>query len=288
MTTYGEALGTARASLAEAGVKSAALDARLLLAAASGLDMAALIARGPEDLPAIARTTFDNHMKRRLKGEPIARILGEKEFWSLAIKVGGATLVPRPETETLVETVLAEIRRRFRSDVTICDLGTGTGAILIALLRELPEAHGVAVDLSEEALAIARLNAGRLGVDRRIGFEWCDFAQGPDGRFYVVVANPPYVRSDAIDELEREVRDYDPRVALDGGTDGLAAYRASLARADSLLCEGGLLGFEVGDDQGEAVAALCREAGLSDVRVHLDLAGSGRVVTAVRTMQEAQ
>jgi release factor glutamine methyltransferase len=287
MTSYGEALALARASLTEAGVANAALDARLLLAAASGLDTAALIARGSADLPTIARAAFEAHMERRLKGEPIARILGEKEFWSLPIAVGGAVLVPRPETETLVETVLGEIRRRFRSDIAICDLGTGTGAILIALLKELPEARGLATDISAEALSIARLNAERHGVGRRIGFECVSFAQGPTGSFDVVVANPPYIRSGAIDGLEREVRDYDPRAALDGGVDGLAAYRAILARIDSLLCGGGLLAFEVGYDQSEAVAALCHDAGLSEVHVHADLAGIGRVVTAVPTMRAA-
>lgn len=301
MTTYGEALAAARVSLSEAGVESAALDARLLLASASGLDMAALIARGRDDLPPVARSAFDTHMKRRLNGEPVARILGEKEFWGLPIKVGGAALVPRAETETLVEIVLAEARRRFRRGVAICDLGTGSGAILVALLKELPVARGLGTDISEEALAIARLNAERHGVANRAAFECVSFAQDPyvsfegaflkrafvdDVSFDVVVANPPYIKSDAIDALQPEVRDYDPRAALDGGADGLAAYRVILGRIDSLLREGGLLGFEVGYDQSESVAALCREAGLSEINVHADLAGLGRVVTAARTIEE--
>ena len=284
MTTYGEALAAARAALAEAGVANAALDARLLLAAASRHDMAALVARGREDLPAIAQAAFDGHIKRRLSGEPVARILGEKEFWGLPIKIGAAALVPRPETETLVEAVLLETKRRFAPDVTIADLGTGTGAILIALLTELPEANGVATDISERALAVARLNGERLGVEDRLRFECVSFAQGPLGPFHVVVANPPYIRSDAIDGLQPEVRDYDPRAALDGGADGLAAYRSILRRIDSLLLAGGLLGFEVGSEQGESVAALCRRAGLNEVSVHADLAGHGRVVTAIRTI----
>lgn len=284
MRTYGEALLAARMSLVEAGVESAALDARLLLAAASGLDMAALVARGRDALPEVARAAFNGHLQRRLKGEPVGRILGEKEFWGLQMKVGGASLLPRPETETLVEIVLAKIRRCYRPDLTICDLGTGTGAILVALLKELPQARGFATDISEEALAIARLNAERHGVHRRIAFERVSFAQGPRASFDVVVANPPYIRSGAIDGLRPEVRDYDPHAALDGGTDGLAAYRAILGRIDSLLSEGGLLGFEVGYDQGATVAALCRRAGLAEVRVHNDLAGLGRVVTGSRTI----
>jgi release factor glutamine methyltransferase len=291
MTTFDEALTAARTSLGKAGAESPGLDARLLLAAASRLDMAELIARGNVSLPALAHAVFDDHMKRRLKGEPVARIVGEKEFWGLPLAVGPAVLVPRPDTETLVEVVLAETRRRFADNgvgnVTICDLGTGTGAILIALLSALSDAHGTATDISPEALAMARLNAERHRVAERIDFAQADFATGPRGPFHVVVANPPYIRSDAIDELGAEVRGYDPRLALDGGPDGLAAYRSILRRIDSLLVEGGLLGFEVGYDQGESVAALCREKGLGDVCMHSDLTGTGRVVTAFRTMSGA-
>jgi release factor glutamine methyltransferase len=250
--------------------------------------MAALIARGREDLPEVARAAFDARIKRRLGGEPVARILGEKEFWGLPIAVGPAVLVPRPETEILVDTVLAEIRRRFPPDVVIADLGTGSGAVLIALLKELPEARGIATDISEEALAVARANADRLGVADRIAFECVSFAEGPCGRFDVVVANPPYIRSDAIGGLEREVREHDPRAALDGGPDGLTYYRTILQRVDSLLADGGLLGLEVGADQGEAVAALCRAAGLNEVSVLPDLAGRDRVVTAVATMSAVE
>jgi release factor glutamine methyltransferase len=284
MTTFGEALAAARSALTDIGAESAGLDARLLLAAASKLDLAALIARGPEDLSAIAQAAFDEHIRRRLAGEPVSRILGEKEFWGLPIAVGAAALVPRPETETLVEVALAAARRRFASQITICDLGTGTGAILIALLTELPEARGVATDVSQGALAIAQRNAERLGVASRIEFRNDDFASGPSGRFNMIVANPPYIRSGAIDELQREVRDHDPRVALDGGVDGLAAFRSILGRIDSMLVAGGFLGFEVGADQGQTVAALCRATGLSEVCVHPDLARQGRVVSAVRTM----
>jgi release factor glutamine methyltransferase len=284
MTTYGEALSNARATLSEAGVENAGLDARLLLAAASRLDMAALIAHGREDLPAVAQTAFDHHMRRRLKGEPVARILGEKEFWGLPLAVGPSVLVPRPDTETLVEVVLAEMQRRLPGDVMICDLGTGSGAILIALLTALPDARGKATDISPEALAMARLNAERHRVASRVEFEQADFAAGPDGPFHVVVANPPYIRSHVIAKLRAEVRDHDPSIALDGGPDGLAAYGAILKRIDSLLVGGGLLGFEVGHDQGDSVAALCRDNGLGEVRVHPDLTGTGRVVTAVRTI----
>lgn len=278
MTTYGAALAEARAALARAGVDGAARDARLLLLDAAGLDAAALIARDREDISRVARSAFDAHMKRRMAGEPVARILGQKEFWGLPFKLDAATLVPRDDTETLVERVLEEARRR-PPDISICDLGTGSGAILIALLTELPEAHGTATDISQAALAMARENADRLGVAARIAFREASFAQGPCGRFDMVVSNPPYVESGAIAGLSREVRDHDPRAALDGGPDGLDAYRTILGRLPELVAEGGFVAFEVGHEQGERVAALCREARLEDISIARDLAGRDRVVT---------
>lgn len=283
MTTYGAALTAGRAVLADAGIDSAALDARLLLAAASGLEMAALIARDQQRIPLLAYDDYNAHISRRLKAEPVARILGEKEFWGLPIKVSPATLVPRPETETLVEAVLSKIDSPDQCEIAIADLGTGSGAIAIALLKELPKARAVATDISDEALDVARLNAVRLGVSDRIKFKRVDYAKGPNERFHAVVANPPYVASSAIGALAPEIRDYDPRTALDGGPDGLAGYRAILQRTDSLLDEGGYLAFEVGYDQSDAVGRLCAEAGLNEIGVHRDLAGNGRVVTGMQT-----
>jgi release factor glutamine methyltransferase len=282
MTNFGEALAGARAALAAAGVPTAALDARLLMADAAGLDSAALIARGREAVPALAERVFDAHLKRRLKGEPVARILREKEFWGLAFEVDASTLTPRPDTEALVECVLAKVRRTFPTGVSICDLGTGSGAIVVALLKELPEVRAVATDISAAALAVARQNAERHGVAERLCLEQVDFGDGPEGPFDVVVSNPPYVRTAEIDALEREVRDFDPHTALDGGPDGLDAYRTILGRAGSLLVEGGLLALEIGHDQDEAVATLCSDAGLVDISVQRDLAGRARVVMATR------
>jgi release factor glutamine methyltransferase len=284
VTTYGEALASARASLSEAGVASAALDSRLLLSAAAGLDMAAIIARDRDPMPEVAAAAFAHHVNRRLTGEPVARILGEKEFWGLPFEVGPAVLVPRPDTETLVEAVLAHVGQRDSSGLTICDLGTGSGAILIALLKELPQAHGMATDISEEALSVARQNAERLGVAPRITFKLADFADALNASFHIVVANPPYIRSDEIDMLEPEVSEHDPRAALDGGADGLCAYRAILGRIGDLLAADGLVAFEVGHDQGRQVAGLCRDAQLAEVRVHHDVSGRQRVVTARGTM----
>jgi release factor glutamine methyltransferase len=277
--TYGAALAHGRALLSEAGINTAPLDSRLLLARAAGLDMAALLSRDREEVPDLAYRAFDIHIQRRLRGEPVARILGEKDFWGLPFVVNAATLVPRPETETLVEAVLAEAGH-LPTELTICDLGTGSGAIIIALLSELPRAKGVAVDISAEALAAAQANAERLGFGDRIDFVQGDFANMPHGGFDVVTSNPPYIESETIPGLEREVRDYDPWIALDGGSDGLAAYHAILAQAGWLLKPGGLMAFEVGIGQADAVAGLCREAGLRDAQIRADLAAVPRVVSA--------
>jgi len=176
MKTYGAALAEGRAALERGGIESPALDARLLLAEAAGVDMAALIARSGDVLPDLARAAFKDHLKRRRNGEPVARILGEAEFYGLRLGLNAQTLVPRPETETLVEMVLAEARHRFPPPLSICDLGTGSGAIAIALLSELTEAHAVASDISEGALSMAMLNAERHGVRPRMTFRVVDFA----------------------------------------------------------------------------------------------------------------
>jgi release factor glutamine methyltransferase len=282
------ALAAARQALRQAGVDNPGLDARLLLAEATGLDMAALMARGDEEIADLAETRFDAYIHARLSGRSVARILGDKEFWGLSFALNEATLEPRPDTETLVEVVLAEAKRRFPPDLAICDLGTGSGAILIALLRELPQAQGVGTDVSQSALDAAELNACRLGVGSRARFALCEFTTGPNGLFHVLVSNPPYIRSADIQGLAPEVRDHDPRIALDGGADGMAAYRTIVARAPGLLARNGLLALEVGYDQGEDVAALCGAGGMQDVTIRTDLAGAGRIVTATGNVSESR
>lgn len=283
--TYAEALAHGRAALTAGDIATAAFDARLLLAAAAALDMAALIARVRDPMPPLAEERYDTYLKRRAAGEPVARILGRAEFWGLTFKLNAATLVPRPDTETLVEAVL-EKARGLPTTITICDLGTGSGAVAIALLSELPEACAVATDITEDALQMARANAEAHGVADRMRLVKMDFAEGPDGPFDVVVSNPPYIRSDAIRGLPREVCEHDPFAALDGGGDGLDAYRAILSRVGKLVA-GGVLALEVGYDQADSVAALCRKAGLSRVGLRRDLAGHARVVTASETLSQA-
>jgi release factor glutamine methyltransferase len=283
--TLGEALQAGRTRLAARDAEGAALDARVLLLAAAECDHAALIAHPDALLPGVAEARYATYLERRLDGEPVARILGQAEFWGLPFALNAATLIPRPDTETLVETALAAARGR--SGLRICDLGTGTGAVAIALLTELKDARAVATDISEQALQAARCNAERLGVIDRIRFERVDFAQGPEGPFDIVVANPPYVESGAIAGLAVEVRAHDPRAALDGGPDGLDAYRAILGRAERLIDVGGFLALEIGVGQGESVAALCAKAKLESVGFVPDLGGRVRVVTASRVPPEA-
>jgi release factor glutamine methyltransferase len=219
--------------------------------------------------------------ERRLAHEPVARIVGIKEFWSLTLKVNAATLVPRPETETVVETALAAIDGQgWRSrPLRVADLGTGCGAILLALLSELPRAYGVGGDTSYPALSVARENARRLGLGRA-AFLACDMAAALRGPFDVIVSNPPYIASGDIANLAPEVRLFDPHAALDGGPDGLDFYLALAAAVPALLTPHGLCVVEVGAGQSEAVAALFAAAGLAPSPTRPDLGGMPRALAA--------
>jgi release factor glutamine methyltransferase len=278
MTTYGSALEAARAALRDAGSASPGLDARLLLAAVAKLDMAALIARAGDDLPACADAAFAAHLSRRLEGEPVARILGEREFWGLPIRVTKATLDPRPDTETLVEAVLEAVAPRRGEPLSILDLGTGTGCILAALLLECPAAKGVGIEIDPAAAEVARSNLRRLGLAARSEVLLGDWLDGVGSRFDVIVSNPPYIPEAEIKGLPSEVRGWDPHIALAGGADGLQAYRVILAGIGPALADAGVAAFEVGAGQAGAVAALAEQAGLADVALRRDLAGIERVV----------
>ncbi|MBK8083940.1 MAG: peptide chain release factor N(5)-glutamine methyltransferase [Devosia sp.] len=265
-----------------AGIGTAELEARLLAEAAFRVDRLELVNRErelarPEQLKALEALA-----ERRLRGEPVERILGEKDFWGLSFRLNEATLVPRPETEMLVERGLEEIGGLDAP--RILDLGTGTGCIPIALLSEFSDMRAVAVDLSEEALVAARDNARRHGVDRRIEFRrgsWFDPVASGE-RFELITSNPPYVESGTIATLMREVRDHDPLLALDGGPDGLAAYRAIAAEAPLFLGPEGVLLLEIGAGQAQAVSDILVGAGLFDVTVERDLAGHERMLVARR------
>jgi release factor glutamine methyltransferase len=266
----------------EAGLDTPELDARLIVGHALGLDHAGLMSDSERALVQRALAKIDALAARRLAGEPVARIVGVKEFWGLPFAVTPAVLVPRPETETVVETALARLAvagTRERPP-RIADLGTGSGAILLALLHEWPQASGVGTDCSVAAVATARENARRLGLTERAAFLACDFGAALGGGLDLVVANPPYIASAEIATLSREVRDFDPVTALDGGADGLAAYRAIVADAGRLLGPGAFLVMEVGAGQVEAVSSLVGAAGFTAVAATPDLAGIPRVVSA--------
>jgi release factor glutamine methyltransferase len=266
----------------QAGIDSGEADARLLLAYALGVDRAELIANGGRALTVEQAEAIDALAARRLRREPVARIFGHKEFWSLSLQIGPAVLVPRPETETVVEAALDAVARDARqlAQLRIFDIGTGSGALLLALLSELPNAVGTAADISAAALDIARANAERSGLAGRCTFIACDIAAGVPGPFDLIVSNPPYVVHGEIASLPPEVRDYDPALALDGGADGLDGYRAIAAQARRLLAPGGKVIVELGAGQEAAVRALFTKAGLAAAAVLNDLAGIPRALTA--------
>jgi len=269
------------ARLKSGGIDSAELDARMLAGAALGLDLTGMITAAGRPLTPDESNQLEQFARRRLSGEPVARILGHKEFWGLPLELSAATLVPRPDTETVVELALELLRADgpVARPLRIADLGTGSGAILLALLSELPEAHGFGTDISEAALQTARSNAARLGLSDRATFVACDYASGLSGRFDLMVANPPYIRSADIASLGREVREHDPRRALDGGFDGLDAYRLIAPEAARLLKPGGALVLEVGHDQSGEVEGLIAAAGLMPADApKTDLAGIRRAV----------
>jgi release factor glutamine methyltransferase len=225
--------------------------------------------------------------ERRLAGEPVARILGHKEFWGLTFELSPATLVPRPDTETLVEVALKFTRdanmaaKMAERPIRIADIGTGTGAILLALLSELPQARGIGTDISHDALATATRNAERLGLLDRADFVESDYASALDDPFDLIVSNPPYIRSRDIDGLPLDVRAYDPHLALDGGDDGLEAYRAIAPQAARLLRPDAALVVEIGQGQADEVIRIFAAAGLMpDGAPKVDLAGIGRVILA--------
>ncbi len=264
------------------GIEEPLVDARALLCHALRLDRAQLIAQSDRLLEAREIDAASALAARWLEREPVARILGRKEFWDQMLDVSAAVLVPRPETETVVEAALDEVARdgtKFEK-LRILDIGTGTGALLLALLGELPNAPGTGTDVSAEAIAVARGNAERNGLAARCTFVTCDIAQGVEGPFELIVSNPPYIPHGEIAGLTAEVRDYDPRLALDGGIDGLDAYRVIAADAQRLLAPGGRLIVELGDGQEAAVAALFTKAGLRVTAARKDLAGIPRALGA--------
>ncbi len=272
--TARDLIGQAEATLAAAGVASARLEARLLLAHALGAEPASLLLAATTVLDAPALPAL---LARRAAREPLALILGRREFWSLDLAVSPATLIPRPDTETLIEAALAA--RPDRGAVRrILDLGTGTGCLLLAALGEFPAAWGLGVDVAPAAATLASGNAARLGLAARAAFLCADWAAPIAGRFDLILANPPYIESAAIAGLMPEVARYEPRRALDGGADGLDAYRCIIAALPRLLAPDGVAVLELGAGQADAVAGLARRAGLVPLAPRADLAGIARAL----------
>ena len=266
----------------QAGVENPRRDARLLLAHALGTSVEALIAEPDERLSPTEVCKIEALSRRREGREPLSRIIGEREFWSLSFAVTPSVLDPRPESETLIELVLSKLAGR--GDATeILDLGTGSGCLLLALLNDLPNARGLGLDISAGAVEAARRNAASLGLSGRARFEKGDWNRNVEGRWQIVVCNPPYIETSAIGTLEPEVREFDPVLALDGGEDGLEAYRAAVPAAVQALAPGGWAAFEVGLGQAPEVVSMFETEGLTEITVAADLARTPRALVGRRS-----
>jgi release factor glutamine methyltransferase len=278
-------IGSARRALAAAlraaGLESPDLDARILMGHALGLDQASLAAAAERELSAREAQQIAALGERRLARESVAVIVGRKEFWGLPLRVSHATLVPRPDTETVVEAALGAIDGggARTHPLRIADIGTGTGCLLVALLSELPNASGVGIDVCPDAVAIARDNARALGLAQRSQFVCGNFTDALAGRFDLIVSNPPYLATHELARLAPEVR-HEPTLALDGGVDGLAAYRVIAADAPRVLTPGGAIVLEVGVNQAAPVASLLAKGGLAPQEPKFDLAGVPRAIVA--------
>jgi release factor glutamine methyltransferase len=268
----------AQARLKGGRIDSPAIDARLLLEAAAGASRMDILTDPYRVVTPEQHTAYEAMIDRRLKREPVSRIVGKKGFWKIMLNVTPDVLSPRPDTETLMDVAMLAFART--QAFSAIDLGTGSGAILLALLAERPAAHGVGTDISTEALAVAKENAANLELNDRAAFLRTEWAAGfGDASFDLVLSNPPYIPTDHIPTLDPEVRDHDPHLALDGGPDGLQAYRDLAPEVKRILKPGGVFAVEIGWDQGPQVKALFEAQGFADVKVVKDLGERDRVVT---------
>jgi release factor glutamine methyltransferase len=269
-----EALALATRRLAEAGVETARLDARLLLASVEGMSASTVLLDPRRVLAADTEAAFEQLVDRRVRREPVSRILGRREFWSLDFAISLATLDPRPDSETLVEAALAQFPPE--PPRRVLDLGTGTGCLLLAVLSERPRWGGLGIDIAEEAVAVAQANARTLDLSARALFQTGDWDRGLTGSFDLILSNPPYIPSSEIAGLSPEVASFDPWRALDGGNDGLDAYRVLAPAILRLLAPQGRAVIELGKGQGDAIARIMEAAGLHALERRRDLAGVER------------
>lgn len=281
--TVAAALDEGQRALIAAGIPNPRLEARILASHALGITVETIIGHPERRVTRGCRADLDAAVSRRARREPLAHIVGHREFWSLPFRVSPDTLIPRPDTETLVEAVLDWLGERTRR-VRILDLGTGSGCILLALLTELQGAWGVGVDVSIHALEVARQNAAALGLAGRAGFVLGDWASGLRGGFDIVVSNPPYIAERDLAGLEPEVARFEPRLALSGGTDGLAAYRAIAPQLARLLAPRGAAFLEVGVGAAGAVTELMRNDGFEHIEIKDDFARIPRCVRVGKTI----
>lgn len=273
--TYKELYDKGVAWLEEAQIEGAGLDARLLLEEICGTNRNDLLVHGDNEITERQQECYVNYIEQRKKHVPLQHILGYQEFMGLRFRVTGDVLIPRQDTETLVE----EVMRNLHDGMHILDMCTGSGCILLSLLRYSNDCVGTGCDISEKALGIARENARLLGLEAE--FIQSDLFEKVKGKYEILVSNPPYIASGEIPSLMEEVREHDPRQALDGGEDGLFFYREIIQGAGEHLYPGGMLFFEIGYDQGETVSGYMRQAGYKEVIVCKDLSGLDRVVSGI-------
>lgn len=278
------AVKAAEARLVAMGIDTARLDAEILMAHVLGCRRMTLYSRSDLGLSPPQRDEFEQLVVRRLLKEPVAYLTGDQEFWSLTFKVTPDTLIPRPDTETLVEAVLS--RQPTSASGRLLDLGTGTGCILLSLLHELPAMTGVGADISDGALRVATANAQHLKLADRAALVFSNWFENIEGLFEIIVSNPPYIPSADIGGLMADVRDYEPMSALVGGEDGLDPYRLIASEAPKYLSAGGLLAVEVGIGQAKAVSDLFRSNGFSEVGIQADLGGIDRVVIGKKSGEQ--
>jgi release factor glutamine methyltransferase len=278
--TIREILAEARGRLTVPYIDDPALEARMIVEHFSGISRAAAISSPDRLIPAGALAAIDAALRRRLAHEPVHRIFGHREFYGLDLLLSPETLEPRPDTETLVETMLPIVVETVsrKGECRILDLGTGTGAIALALLSKVEQALATGVDISEGALETAALNAGRLGLGEHFTVLRSDWFANIFEQYDAIVSNPPYIATKHIDSLQADVRDFDPRRALDGGEDGLDAYRLISDGAHRCLAAGGTIGVEIGYDQKDAVTGIFQRAGYRLIKAVRDIAGNDRVL----------
>lgn len=278
MISVAQALTVGTTRLVDSGIEDARSESRGLLAHVMKLNAAQVFARADEELDVLTFGVFELSVNERAAGKPFAHITGKREFWSMPLEVSSATLIPRPDTETVLELII-ELFKDREAPRNILDLGTGSGCLLLALLKTFEKANGVGLDISEEAIAVAKRNADCLGLSDRAQIVCRSWHNPIDGLFDLIVSNPPYIPTMDIPNLDRGVRDHEPHLALDGGSKGLDAYHYLIPASANLLQSDGILAVEIGIDQANDVSEIAAQSGFALYRVRRDLSGIERALS---------